>query len=178
MHYDKRPIDFRAQLLTLKSRGMKIYDENEALEALHAVSYFRLAGYLRTWEVDTVTHRYNDNANLKDVIDLYRFDNQLRAIVFTAIQDIEIALRTRVSQACAMQFGAFWFSDKTLFKNAAIFQQCYDTMRKEVERSREDFIKDYYDRYSSPELPPRGKRLRCCPLVHSLNSSAICVMLA
>ncbi|MDY5772192.1 MAG: Abi family protein, partial [Bacteroidaceae bacterium] len=46
MEYTKQPIDYPQQIQLLKKRGLIIKDENQALEQLRIISYFRLANYL------------------------------------------------------------------------------------------------------------------------------------
>ena len=84
-------------------------------------------------------HQFLPNSNFDDVIELYQFDKKLRTLVFTSIQDIEIALRTRIIQCFSLKYGAFWFMDVRLFKNESIFATCLENIQKEVNRSNEDF---------------------------------------
>lgn len=93
-------------------------------------------------ELDATKHIFKPNSCFEDAIKPYMFDKNLRVLVFNAIQDIEVALRTRVIYGFSMAHGAFWFTDATLFKDAAIFTNCLDNIRTELKRSKEDFILD------------------------------------
>lgn len=159
MQYDKQPLDYSCQLQTLQNRGLRIADRDLAMEQLHSISYFRLAGYLRYMEEDDTIHRFKAGSSFEDAIALYQFDNRLRSLIFTAIQDVEIALRTRVIHFCSMRHGSFWHMEPSLFKNAAIYQQCLESIRTEVSRSKEEFIQEYFSKYTSPNLPPVWKTL-------------------
>ena len=83
----------------LKERGLLIDDVERAVKALDIISYFRLAGYWRHFEADHTTHQFREGCRFADIIDLYSFDKQLRALLFTAIQTIEVAVRTKNNQA-------------------------------------------------------------------------------
>lgn len=96
MRYNKRPTDITTQLAMLKQRGLIVSDEDAALRQLASISYFRLASYWKIFETDETTHQFGSGTRLEDVISLYTFDRELRSIIFTAIQDIEVALRTRI----------------------------------------------------------------------------------
>ena len=98
----------------LKDRGLLIQDEEQALKELHIISYFRLANYLRPMELDKTTHQFKTNSYFENALSLYYFDKKLRALVFTAIQSIEIALRTQMIHHVSMKYGAFWFMDNTI----------------------------------------------------------------
>ena len=132
MRYDKHPIDFSAQIALLKERGMIFADEDKALEGLFSISYFRLASYWRHLE-HRKSRQFKADTKFDEVLTLYAFDQHLRNIIFSAIQNIEIAFRTRVSHFLSMKYGAFWFLDSALFKDAEIHQSCIEKLKEEIE---------------------------------------------
>ena len=117
-------MDFYCQLDILKERGLTIEDEEDAINFLHSVSYFRFANYLQPMELNTETHRFAQNSSFTFATNLYVFDRELRSLIFTAIQDIEIAFRTRIIHYFSMEHGPFWFMDASKFKNQSIFNAC------------------------------------------------------
>ena len=159
MYYDKEPINIDEQLTLLQNRELIIDDIATAKLQLSNISYFRIASYLRYMEQDHLLHIYKSGSTFSQAINLYLFDKELRQLIFKAIQDIEISLRTKMIQVFSMEHGAFWFMDSSLFKNADFFDGCLDTIKKEVSRSNEDFIKEHSEKYSSPVLPPVWKTL-------------------
>ena len=160
MKYDKQPIALLQQLKLLEQRGLIIQNEEIALSQLQSISYFRLASYWHSMEVpNSDKHQFLPNSNFDDVIELYQFDKKLRTLVFTSIQDIEIALRTRIIQCFSLKYGAFWFMDVRLFKNESIFAACLENIQKEVNRSNEDFLKEHFKKYDEPSLPPVWKTM-------------------
>ena len=104
-------------------------------------------------------HLYKSGSTFEQAINLYLFDKELRQLIFKAIQDIEISLRTKMIQMFSMEHGAFWFMDSSLFKNEEFYQGCLDNIKKEVSRSNEDFIKEHSQKYTYPALPPVWKTL-------------------
>ena len=110
-------------------------------------------------EQNTESHQFLPNSSFTFATNLYVFDRELRSLVFTAIQDIEIAFRTRIIHYFSMEHGPFWFMDVSKFKNQSIFNSCLDNIAAEVNRSREDFIAEYYSNYTSPSFPPAWKTL-------------------
>jgi abortive infection bacteriophage resistance protein len=97
--------------------------------------------------------------SLEEILSLYAFDRDLRSIVFSAIQDIEIALRTRIIHHFSMKHGAFWFMNASLFSDAEIFDKCFLSLQNEVSRSKEDFLLEHFKKYDSPSMPPVWKTL-------------------
>lgn len=159
MIYSKQPIDFPKQVSILKARGLVIEDENTAFEYFSSISYFRLASYWKPFEIDPISHKLAKGITLDDVLSLHSFDCELRNIIFSAIQDIEIALRTRIIHIFSLTHGAFWFMNKTLFNDPDIFTKCFASLQNEVSRSKEDFIQDHYKKYDTPSMPPVWKTL-------------------
>lgn len=159
MNYNKQPIDITTQLALLKQRGLIINDEGLALKQLASISYFRLASYWKTFETDEATHSFTSDFQFDDIISLYNFDKELRSIIFTAIHDIEIALRTRIIHYFSMAHGAFWFMDASLFSSQSIFQICLDCIQAELKRSKEDFLQEHFVKYDNPSMPPVWKTL-------------------
>ena len=122
-------MDFYCQLDILKERGLTIEDEEDAINFLHSVSYFRFANYLQPMELNTESHRFAQNSSFTFATNLYVFDRELRSLIFTAIQDIEIAFRTRIIHYFSMEHGPFWFMDASKFKNQSIFNSCANHAR-------------------------------------------------
>lgn len=159
MEYSKRPIDIPEQISILISRGLVVDNESFAKQQFSSISYFRLASYWKPFEIDLNAHNLAKGTSLNEILSLYAFDRELRSIIFAAIQDIEIALRTRIIHYFSMKHGAFWFMDASLFSDAEIFNKCYSSLQNEVGRSKEDFLLEHFKKYDSPSMPPVWKTL-------------------
>ena len=107
MNYDKQPINIDEQLALLQNRGLMIEDVATAKLQLRNISYFRIASYLRYMEQDRQQHLYKSGSTFEQAINLYLFDKELRQLIFKAIQDIEISLRTKMIQVFSMEHGTF-----------------------------------------------------------------------
>lgn len=159
MKYSKQPLDYSEILDLLESRGLIIRDRNKAIECLKVVSYFRLDNYFHPMESDKVQHIFKSGSTFDNAMDLYRFDCDLRELIFTAIQAVEIALRSKMIHHISLQYGAFWFTDVSLFRDANIHHKCMEQIRQELKRTREEFIIEHSAKYSEPEFPPVWKTL-------------------
>ena len=147
MKYNKKPISIADQIAQLKSRGLIIEDENNAEKVLSIISYFRFVNYLRPMEEDKVTHKFKPGKKFSNALDLYYFDKTLRSVLFSAIQTVEIALRTSVIQH---------FS---IFKDGEMHKACLKTIKTELKRTKEDFINEHFAKYDRPSMPPSWKTL-------------------
>ncbi|MDE6269936.1 MAG: Abi family protein [Muribaculaceae bacterium] len=159
MFYSKQPLDHPQIISLLKQRNLLIADDAKAIEQLKIISYFRLANYLRPMELDKTTHVFKPNSHFENAINLYYFDKKLRALIFTAIQSFEIALRSKMIHHFSLKYGAFWIIDRGRFSDKKIFSDCTIRIQQEVYRSKEDFLQEHFDKYDEPIVPPAWKTL-------------------
>lgn len=110
-------------------------------------------------ESDHQLHRFKSGSTYENALKLYYFDKDLRAILFTAIQSIEIALRASIIQNVSLKYGAFWFMNPDLAVNVYYAEENLKRIKLEITRSKEDFIQEYFEKYDSPEFPPVWKTL-------------------
>lgn len=162
--YTKQPISIADQIAKLKSLGLVIADEAKAEKTLGEVSYFRFAAYLRPMEADKQTHLFKPNSSFENAVALYEFDGALRQILFAAIQRIEVALRAKIIQHFSMAYGAFWFMQMNLHESEHRFLENLNALDREVQRSKEEFIKAHFTNYDKPEFPPAWKTLELASL--------------
>jgi len=158
MNYSKQALNISQQIGLLQSRGLIIDDTDETRDILENISYFRIANYLRPMESDKQTHQFKPGSSFTNVVLLYDFDRELRQLVFSAISRIEIALRTRIIHHFSLSHGPFWFIDGELASDSHLFADNVVTLKRELNRSKEDFIKEHI-KYDAPDVPPAWKTL-------------------
>lgn len=107
MDYTKNALDYTQILTLLKRRGVLFKDEECAVEVLSNISYFRFSNYLRYFEIDNNGHLYKPNTYFEDAVYIYYFDKKLCSILFSAIQNIEVSLRSKVIHYVALSHGPF-----------------------------------------------------------------------
>ena len=164
MEYTKQTLTLNQQIDTLKQRGLIIENETEALTVLDRISYFRLADYWRPMELDREKHIFRANVRFSDIVAIYRFDTELKQLLFNAILQIEIATRSKMIRYFSTQHGPFWFADKTLSEDDECFLSNITHIDREIKRSQEDFIKEHFEKYDSPKFPPAWKTLEVLTL--------------
>ena len=129
------------------------------MKILEHISYYRFAAYLRPMEVDKVTHQLNTGATFEKALSLYHFDAKLRALIFDAIQKIEVSLRSKMIHEFSLSHGAFWFFDQSCFTDKHRFVESMNVLEKELSRSKDEFIKEHIAKYGKTEYPPAWKTL-------------------
>ena len=152
------------QIQILQNRGLMIADTNKAERTLDVISYFRLADYWYHLEANHCTHQFLPDSHFEEVLAYYYFDKDLKALLFKAIQTIEVAVRSKVVKHFTPTCGPFWFMDAARAVNQRRFQANLYTIKKEVGRSKERYIREHFRKYTAPDLPPVWKTLEVISL--------------
>ena len=95
--YPKHLISFSDQITLLKQRGLSFADENKALHLLQNISYYRLSGYWYPLLADKENHRFKPGSTFEAAYTIYKFDGELRKLIITELEKIEVAVRTQVA---------------------------------------------------------------------------------
>jgi abortive infection bacteriophage resistance protein len=157
---NKPAYSISSQIALLKQRGMLFLDENAAAHILGNISYYRLKGYWWDAQNDFTHHTFHPNTYFEDIINRYNFDRDLKLVLFDAIEQIEVALRTKMIYHLSMAYGGLWYLNASLFNNSSItikgisktiHQNSVDELQKEFNRSQEIFIKDHRYRYPNQD---------------------------
>ena len=152
--FNKTPKTFTEQLEILKSRGMTVSDEQQAIFHLSQVNYYRLGAYWLPFEQTHSPHCFQENTHFEHVWDLYVFDRELRLLVLDAIERIEVAIRTQFAYEIAHRHGAHAFMNQQYFKNTYKWNKLIENLQGEIDRADEVFIDHYKRNYDHPNMPP------------------------
>ena len=140
------------------NRGLKIDNRTLAISRLSSISYYRLSAYWYPFRErdpnEEVTDTFVPDTNLNECFRLYEFDRKLRLLILDAIERVEVAIRTHITYSLAHAYGAFGHTDPLNFHPNFKHQEWLDEVKKEVTRSREEFIVHYEKKYLDfPILP-------------------------
>ena len=164
--YKASSLSIPEQIQLLKEKGLKITSEENAKQWLSHVSYFRLKNYTNKFK-DHQTGHFTPNCTFDQVIQLYLFDRNLKFILFDAIETIEVAIKTLISNAMAHAHGTHWYMDRKYFLPPFNFDEFLAAVKKKVADSDESSIKNYKQLFDHPELPP------CWMIFESLSFGTI-----
>lgn len=157
--YPKKVISFDKQITLLQERGLIIDDIEKAKGFLRNISYFRLQGFWWEFQIDKENHKFKDGTTFEKIIELYTFDRKFRLIIFDALERIEVALRTKLVYYPSIELDQWWFEDETNFFNNDFYLDSLSEVDKELERTKEVFIKSHYGKYGYEHRPPAYKTL-------------------
>jgi len=144
------------QIALLKQRGMTFRNEAQAHELLKNINYYRLKGYWRDTLIDETQHDFQPGTCFENIMERYDFDRKLRQILFGAIEQIEIAVRTKMIYHLSIAYGGLWYLNPAWFETNPkmkndVLQTTHlhtlDDLNKEFYRSQEIFIRNHQNRY-------------------------------
>ena len=152
--YTKLPLTIQEHIELLKARGLKIPDEEKATRYLQNISYFHLSGYMYPFLADKKQHQYKTGSSFDDIINLYRFDRELRVLIFSTIEKIEVAIRAQISNHFTVETkNPFWYTDVNNFSFPSEHKDFLNNTLSYVKRSTDVFIKHFFDTYNDPYPP-------------------------
>lgn len=158
MQYKKQPLTIDEQISKLENRGLNFSDKTLAAQYLQNISYYRLRAFTYPFQNNSIDadHEFiRNDIEFTDIIDLYVFDKRLRSLIFSEIEKIEIAVRTKLSLLYSLSTqNALWYEDINVYNSEAEIKKTLYDIKSEIDRSNEDFIKHYRQKYDSPSMPP------------------------
>ena len=115
--YTKLALTYQAQLQQLKDRGLNVGDDAKALHILENISYYRLSGYWYPLLSDKENHLFKQGASFDDAFKLYCFDKELRKLVLSELEKIEVAVRAKMIYVLSHAHGPFWYQEPSHFND-------------------------------------------------------------
>ncbi len=136
----------------MQQRGMEV-NEDEAIQWLSSVGYYRLSAYSYPARMSVDGQRrdtYVPGTRFSDVTALYEADRKLRTLLHDGIERVEVGLRAHICQQLCVP-------DPLRYLNKDVFRPSfgYDEWKKRISRrirrseSSNSAIKHYSDHYES-----------------------------
>lgn len=101
------------QISILRNRGLIIDDEERAKNTLSNLNYYRLSAYSLTLRKN---NNFNSNVHFSDIIQIYNFDMELRAILMYLLESIEVSMRTYIGYYHGKAYGALGYYNESSLK--------------------------------------------------------------
>ncbi len=156
--YTKLPKSFKKQVELLEQRGLNFKNKVKAEKILENISYNRLSAYWYPFLKEPKDEEiFKPNSYFEKIFRIYQFDSELRIIMFYAIEQIEIALRTQIIFHLSNKYNSgFWFENKDAFKSYPFFIDLLKRLCVNTKDSNQEFIKKYNRKYNQ-YIPPSWK---------------------
>jgi abortive infection bacteriophage resistance protein len=105
----KPPTTYNQQLEKLCSRGCHVSDVPLCEEILSRINYYRLSAYFVPFK--KANGNYLPGTDFNVIYQIYEFDRKLRNLLFAAIEEVEIYLRSKFAYYHAHKYGALGYTD-------------------------------------------------------------------
>lgn len=149
--YPKQILTIAQQVQSYIDAGMEVTSREDVEKALKSVGFYRLRGY-SFHLYDNVAKKYVPGTKFNDIFQLYLFDRELSALVFSMISKIEVALRVHLVEALLVHGDALILQDSSIFKEKKMYWQNMSAIASEIARSNDVFIKHNFDNHDG-EVP-------------------------
>lgn len=110
------PKTYKQQIQKLKNKDIVITDDVVAEEFLQSVNYYRLKGYLLPF-VFKGQKKCFTQVPIERLKAIYEFDSDLRNLIASVVEDIEIYLRSTISYYYAHKYGAEGYVNASNFNH-------------------------------------------------------------
>ena len=151
-YYQKPQISVEDQITLLKSEGLIFMDEEKANHLLQNISLFRFKSYLKPFRLQN-SKTFKPNSTFEAAYSLYKFDSELRKMICSELEKIEVSIRAQLSLTISQNAGIFWFTDSSNFKLKLLHNNLLTTLKSELNRSDEEAIVDFRTKYTN-DFPP------------------------
>lgn len=144
------------QIKLLQDRNVIVDDENKAKECLLDIGYYRLCSYFFPFEktypdLKNRNHEVIDGVHIKDAVDLYYFDFDMRIVLIRFTTRIEVAIRTYLTYILSNKYkkSPTWFADPSIVNASYTTEfdtKAYDDIMKKpvIRRHHKNHINDKY----------------------------------
>ncbi len=152
-------ISFNDQVsLICNNKGIKINDNQYALDVLHRVGYFQLmVGYKHLFRIPN-TNKYKQGTEFNEIVSLYNFDTELRDLFFKYLLQIERHLHSLMSYYFADKYGCDEkeYLNENNYNNSKsnhkIILKIIDTLNSAIRNADVDYIVHYRKKYNNVPL--------------------------
>ncbi len=151
----KKALSYEEQVRRfVDEHALFISDEKYAIDILEKVNYYRLSAYGIGLKQKNDPEKYVDGVSIETLYDLYLFDSQFKNILLHVIEQIEVELRTQISNHLAMVYGAdalenlYNFEDKFNKNGKSIYEIMLGNLHKEIIRQKKiPFVSHHIHHY-------------------------------
>lgn len=126
----KQPATYEEQIVLLRKHGCIINDETDCRDKLSSIGYYRLSAYFLPFRRDDGT--YSVGTAFDTVYRIYEFDRRFRNLLFSALEVIEISLRSRLSYFHSSRYGALGYKNPTNFNPRHDHERFEKNLEREI----------------------------------------------
>lgn len=158
-NFQKVPLNHQQHIELLKNRGLIILDQILAKHYLEYVGYYRLSGFFKSFyaQNNNPSHNFKTDTTFIDIVNLYEFDTELRSILLSGIERLEVAVRAVINNIMAEKYGSHWYLERDLFiaefDHKGFIRLIEDETGFNKLGGKNPIFQSYYKKYRVPRLP-------------------------
>ena len=145
----KPALSLEEQLSLLKARGMTIEDDDEALNALRSLNYYRISGYSFQFKC-AGSEKFEPGTSFSTVLKLYDFDSRLRNTIIRYLEIIEVYARTEIAYWFSHEFGSYGHYAEWNFRCHDEFEDFQRASISAIGKNRDMPSVKNHQKYSAP----------------------------
>lgn len=146
-----KPYQSPQQLIAiLQSKNIIFSDIPAAEKILSEINYYKFKMYLHPFLDPTLPKQYKVDTKFEDALELYRFDDKLRDILFSIIGRIEIKLKTKLDRKISsFTNDIFWYIDLQYYKykSKQEIASLLNKLNSTFISSKEEYVEHYKSHY-------------------------------
>lgn len=132
-------------------------DRAELIAILSHLNYYRLSAYLYPYRANNGSESFKPGTEIDAVLQVYRFDEQLRNVLVAGLERVEVSFRTSLAYECSHSFGPFGYVEATNLPDCSRgdLVKLLAKITEEKDKSSEQFKEHFCDKYGDkhPFLP-------------------------
>lgn len=164
--YNKPAMHHSDLVARMQDRGLLIPDKARAERYVRVIGYYRLSPYMIPFK----RHGSDDfraATSFDDLLNLYFFDRKLRLLVLDALERVEVAIRSALTDHMSLSYGAFWYQEAGHFRDnqrhdrflKLVREDCRQRLHAKPEQTdgtlvHRSALEHYLLTYGEPDLPP------------------------
>jgi abortive infection bacteriophage resistance protein len=142
----KPPTTYYQQIEKLRSRGCIITDEPLCIKVLSQINYYRLTAYFLPFRKPD--GNYLPGTDFNNIYQIYEFDRHLRNLLFAAIEEVEIYLKSEFAYYNAHHYGAVGYMDSKNYNNKHNHNSFMDKISAEIIQNKKVlFVEHHLNNY-------------------------------
>lgn len=143
----KPPTTFEEQVEILCKRGLHVEDKAFAIDVISKVNYYRFTAYLLPFKKYS-ENCYKEGATFNNIYRTYEFDQRLRNVILSAIEPIEILLRTKLAYYHSHEYGAEGYMSPDNFDRADLHNTFNLQLQEKIRNNASAlFVSHHINRY-------------------------------
>lgn len=142
----KKPTTYQEQLDILQRRNIVIDDPDRCAAVLESINYYRFTAYFLPFKLKDGTYR--SGTRFQRVYRIYEFDRKLRGVLFSALEEVEVYLRSKFAYFHAHKYGAEGYMDAANYSTNHQAEKFHENLAREIaSNKRSAFVIHHNEHY-------------------------------